>query len=372
MKHLLQNLPTVAVVLLALTPLASVAQQTEVSGQVRGYWNDRMAGDAGPVALANQWQCGTVAAATAATVQAELRANASWGGMTLTTTATAQIQQVPGGNADTQSWFNEAYVSGSAAGWQWSAGKKVVSWDVGYAFRPNDMVQQEVRRALVSEAAVGRPVLLAETFNADTAWSLVWVNPTQTPSTNGSREAALAARVYHRTGAVDWYGFARQGNRTGASVGVATAWVATDAMELHASARAYEHMAASRTTASGSALVSATPWQPTLTDAGQQVLVGGTWTHESQISVLVEAWHDASALSDSQWNDQRGLAAVVGVPVGGGLPGRPRVWCGQQFAPEQCLRPSELATGTLARGGGRFVHPGGPRDHQHSLAGLDR
>ncbi len=46
-----------------------------------------------------------------------------------------------------------------------------------------------------------------------------------------------------------------------------------------------------------------TPWQPTLTDAGQQVLVGGTWTHESQISLLVEAWHDASALSDSQWND---------------------------------------------------------------------
>jgi len=82
MKHLLQNLPTVAVVLLALTPLASVAQQTEVSGQVRGYWNERMAGDAGTVA---------VAAATAATVQAELRANASWGGMTLTTTATAQI-----------------------------------------------------------------------------------------------------------------------------------------------------------------------------------------------------------------------------------------------------------------------------------------
>ena len=305
MKHLLQNLPALGVVLLALTPLASVAQQTEVSGQVRSYWNERLAGDAGPVAVANQWQGGTaaVAAASAATVQAELRANTSWGGMTLTTSITAQIQQVPGGNADTQSWFNEAYASGSAMGWQWSAGKKVVSWDVGYAFRPNDMVQQEVRRTLVSEAVVGRPVLLAENFTADTAWSLVWANPTQTPSTNGSQEAALAARVYHRTGAVDWYGFARHGDRTGASVGVAAAWVASDALELHASARAYEHMTVSRTTASGSALVSATPWQPTLTDAGQQVLVGGTWTSESQISVLVEAWHDASALSDSQWND---------------------------------------------------------------------
>jgi hypothetical protein len=305
MKHLLQSLPAVGVVLLALTPLASVAQQTEVSGQVRSYWNERLAGDTGPIALANRWQSGTVAvaAASAATVQAELRANATWGGMTLTTTATAQIQQVPGGNADTQSWFNEAYASGSAFGWQWSAGKKVVSWDVGYAFRPNDMVQQEMRRALVSEAVVGRPVLLAETFNADTAWSLVWANPTQTPSNNGSQEAALAARVYHRAGNVDWHGFARHGERTGTSVGVAAAWVASDALELHASARTYEHMAVTRITASNSALTTSTPWQPTLSHAGQQVLVGGTWTSESQISLLVEAWHDASALSDSQWSD---------------------------------------------------------------------
>ncbi len=305
MKHLLQTLPAVGVALLALTPMASVAQQTGVSGEVRSYWNERLAGDAGPVALANQLQTGTaaVSATTAATVQAELRANASWGGMTLNTTATAQLQQVPGSNADAQGWFNEAYASGSALGWQWSAGKKIVSWDVGYAFRPNDMVQQEVRRALVSEAMVGRPVLLAETFNADTAWSLVWANPTHTPSTNDAQEAALATRVYHRTGATDWYGFARQGDRTGASVGVAAAWVASDALELHGSIRAYEHMAVSRSTASGSALASGSPWQPTLSGAGQQVLVGGTWTSESQISLLVEAWHDASALSDNEWND---------------------------------------------------------------------
>ena len=77
MKQLLQNLPAVGFVMLALTPLASVAQQTEVSGQVRSYWNERLAGDAGPVALANRWQSGTaaVAAASTATVQAELRAN---------------------------------------------------------------------------------------------------------------------------------------------------------------------------------------------------------------------------------------------------------------------------------------------------------
>jgi len=32
-----------------------------------------------------------------------------------------------------------------------------------------------------------------------------------------------------------------------------------------------------------------------------QALVGGTWTHESQLSVLLEAWWDGTALSGEQW-----------------------------------------------------------------------
>ena len=58
-------------------------------------------------------------------------------------------------------------------------GKRIVAWDVGYGFRPNDVVEQEVRRLLLASTAEGRPLLMAEHFDASTAWSFVLVNPTQ-------------------------------------------------------------------------------------------------------------------------------------------------------------------------------------------------
>ena len=44
---------------------------------------------------------------------------------------------------------------GRAGAWEWTAGRKVVGWDVGYGFRPNDLVQQEQRRTLVSQPCKG-------------------------------------------------------------------------------------------------------------------------------------------------------------------------------------------------------------------------
>jgi hypothetical protein len=264
---------------------------------------DRPAADGGPLAQANRLQPGTVASTpSGATLQAELHGSAQVDAITLNGTATLQARSFEGGTSDRDGWVNEAYASGKALGWQWSAGKKVVSWDVGYAFRPNDVVQQEVRRTLAAEAVTGRPVLMAEHFDTDTAWSLVWVNPIEPRANTGAQEAALAARVYQRSGAVDWHGFARQGEHTGTSLGVAAAWVASDAVELHASLRAYQHVDSSVSINTGSALSTTNPWQSTQLGAGQQILVGGTWTNEAQVSLLVEAWHDDTALTDAQWS----------------------------------------------------------------------
>jgi hypothetical protein len=284
--------------------LAGVAHSAEVSGQVRGAWVDRQPSGSGPLASAIQLQPGSVTVEpSAATVQAELRASGSAGPLTLHAVATAQARSLQGGSTTSDGWLNEAYAAGKVLGWQWSAGKKVVSWDVGYGFRPNDMVQQEVRRTLASEALSGKPLLMAEHFDADTAWSLVWVNPLEERPNTGAKETALAARVYRRAGAVDLHGFARQGENTGTSVGAAASWVATDALELHASVRSYQHANSLTSSNTGIALSATNPWYAIRTGAGQQWLVGGTWTHESQIGVMVEAWHDDTALSDTQWSD---------------------------------------------------------------------
>ena len=59
-----------------------------------------------------------------------------------------------------EAWFWDTLVDADLAnndlGWQWSAGKKVLSWDVGYGFRPNDVVQQETPPQ-PGQPAAGRP-----------------------------------------------------------------------------------------------------------------------------------------------------------------------------------------------------------------------
>jgi hypothetical protein len=301
--------------------MVAQADTDALTGSLRAYRIARLGADAGPLAQANALQPGTAAIeASTTTLQAELRGDTTVAGITLHAGVTADVQPPDGAGADTRGRVNEAYAAGSVAGWQWSAGKKVVSWDVGYGFRPNDVVQQETRRTLVAEPQEGRPLLMGEHFDADSAWSLVWVNPTQDHDAIGASEAALAARWYTRSGAVDWHAFARQGEHTGTSLGAAVSWVASDAIELHASVRAYQHADSLASAANGTALVTGNPWHPTRLDSGGQWLIGGTWTNESQVSLLLEAWHDDTALSDAQWDAWRNRNQGLPVWLSRGIP----------------------------------------------------
>lgn len=300
------------------------AQGLETSGHLRSAWMGRQAASSGPLAQANRLQPGLAPAEpSAGQVQAEWRASTRLGAVSLHTTVTLQAQHAEGDRGRGSAWVNEATASGSAGSWQWSAGKKVVSWDVGHGFRPNDVVQQEARRALAPATLEGRPLLMAEHFTADTAWSLVWVNPTQPQAAIGAREPALAARVYHRAGAVDWHGFARHGARTGASLGAAAAWVASDALELHASVRHYQRhdtLHSGAAAAAGGALLAANPWQPAVGGSGQQWLVGGTWTTEDQFSLMAEAWHDGTAPGRATWRQWTARNLALGAQATGGAP----------------------------------------------------
>jgi hypothetical protein len=323
------------------------AQSTDdtwaLNGKLRAQWDGRNAADMGPLAQANVLQSGTAALPTrGATAQTELLLRGrNWNAI-----VTAQQQAWDGQGGQGTSWVNELVLSHDAGSWQYSAGKKIVGWDVGYAFRPNDMVQQEARRSLVSSTAEGRPVLMAEHFDAERSWSFVAVNPSGTRDQTGATEPALAARFYQRQAAVDWHGFVRVAERTGSSVGAALAWVASDAVELHASARYLQRADSLVMTSSAAPLQTSNPWQRSSVSNPALALVGGTWTHQSQLSVLLEAWWDGTALSPQQWSDWRqrnqslDLLASRGAPtaaVAGNL-----AWQADAFSASSSLQRSNV------------------------------
>lgn len=284
--------------LLAAVLAGPACAEPEFGAQLRALWTDRSPTAGG------------------ATLSAEVRAS----GHGLHAVATVQADAPEGDAATARAWFNEAYATLPAGAWQLTAGRRIAGWDVGYGFRPNDVVQQEERRTLLATTATGRPIVMAEHFDADTAWAIAWVNPTHERERRGAEEPALALRVYRRVGSLDLHGFARHGRRTGASAGGAFAWVAGESLELHGSLRLIERADTLAFAAGEADIVRSNPWVPASTRRSGQALIGGTWTNADQLSVLAEAWWDGAALSDTQWDAWNRRNRALGALAGGAIP----------------------------------------------------
>ncbi len=309
MPHLWQA-TFMATLVAALGMLACTPTRADEPGaELRLHWDARHANPGGPASAAGALASGLVSPARSDAV-ADLALRGAWRakpGLTLAAETWLQAAHPEGGAITHDARFNELQASADLGAWQASAGKKVVAWDVGHGLRPNDVVQQEARRTLLETRPEGRPLLQVEHFGTDSAAALVWVNPQQlNDSADAQRfghESALAARGYLRAGAADWHVFARQGRHTGSSLGLAVAWVASDALELHASARAMQrHDGWHQDEAAGTAPLPASPWQVRTLGAATQALLGATWTGEHQQSLMAEWWHDGTALSDGDWD----------------------------------------------------------------------
>ncbi|MRV76090.1 hypothetical protein GJ700_30695 [Duganella sp. FT92W] len=190
---------------------------------------------------------------------------------------------------------NELSLERPLAGGFATAGKKVMSWDVGYAFRPLDVVQQEDRRALNPVTLEGVPMLAWEAFDESRAVTIVWTNPGHGKREQPKGDGALAVRLYRQQGSTDQYAVLRVSARNGVEGGVSFSHVASDALEWHGSVllqQRHDEWIVSRT---------APPrWQRV--DGGGKALAGLTWTTESKFSVLGEAWVDRTAARGRQRN----------------------------------------------------------------------
>jgi hypothetical protein len=303
----------------------------DVGATLRLRHDARSANHAGPIGAANALQPGVAETVRRAVVaEAELRGTLrvpdfAKPRVSLTGAAVVAAERratAARSESRSSSRLNEGFAAADLGAWQASAGKKIVAWDIGHAFRPNDVVQQETRRTLLMLAQEGRPLIEVERYGAQSAGALVWVNPqhlgrtydTQHDAQRGAAESAFAARGYVREGSADWHAFARWGRHTHGSLGAALAWVANDEWELHASARVLQrHDAWQIDVADATVPAQANPWRQVMQGRAAQALLGASWTGAQQISVLGEWWYDGTALADADWDawHQRNVALVA-------------------------------------------------------------
>ena len=359
---------------------AATCAAVDVNGYVRPAYVGLTAGDRGPLAAADRLQPGIVPTTRSGPeFDSELRAS----GHGISAVAWVQAQRQEGDRWRARGHLDELYASGSLADWQFSAGKKIVAWDVGYAFRPNDVVEQEPRRLLLETTPEGRPLVSAERFDASTAWSFVIVNPTHSRSARFADEPAFAARVYRRDGAVDWHGFAR----------LAHARARASARPRPGSRPSRSSSMPRRATCTRRQLALDDRRSPRRRSGGPhrslgsgdrrrvaQALVGGTWTNAEQVSLLAEAWWDGTASPSSVGRMERAqpsLSRAHRRPAPASAIAGNLAWQGRRSrihepASGQSLRAAQLAPRQVAARARHALHAGRRGPHRHRVPGLAR
>lgn len=255
-------------------------------------------------------------------IEQELRGRAGPVSLLLTATESGQEGAKPTGRFVA----NEAYADFSAGGERFSVGKKVLSADVGYAFRPIDVLQRESRLQMMPPQLEGIPSLSWDNFSTDGAWSLVIANPGHQRRGEAREDGSVALKLYRRIASADFHGVLRSSNRYGLEVGAAASMVPSDALEFHASLlvqRRGERRVPLADTASVASLLAADSALVTeAIDSPRKALLGGTWTTEGGFSVLGEFWWDGTAPTSSDWQRLRRQAAqraallgLLGVPA---------------------------------------------------------
>jgi len=255
-------------------------------------------------------------------IEQELRGRA--GPVSLLLTATESGRE--GARPDGRFVANEAYADFSVGGERFTVGKKVLSGDVAYAFRPIDVLQRESRLQVMPAQLEGIPMLSWDNFSVDGAWSVVIANPGHQRRGEAREDGSVALKLYRRAGAADLHGVLRNSNRYGLELGAAAAMVPSDALEIHASLLT-QHRGERRLpladTASVADLLSADRALVTETIAApRKALVGGTWTTAEGFSVLGELWWDGTAPAAADWQrlarqaaQRRALLGLPGVPA---------------------------------------------------------
>jgi hypothetical protein len=246
--------------------------------------------------------------------------------------------------------LNELYYDTTLAGQRVGFGKKIISWDVGFGFRPLDVIQQEDRRAIFSTTLEGIPYLAWERYSERDAWILVLANPGRRDGPDARDDGSLALKYYLRSEATDWHVVARVSDRHRWESGAALSRVLGESTEVHASAlyqRRYEkrinRLAGQNTTP----LSVSDPLETIRYDGGFRALAGFTWTHANGWSVVSEAWYDAAAYTAREWRDlaqltsaQQALQGAPGVllsDIQGNI-----AWSSGAFATPNLLRENLL------------------------------
>lgn len=208
---------------------------------------------------------------------------------------------------------NQFYYDGELGpGSGFTVGKKVLTWGVGFGFRPLDVVQREDRRGINPPPLVGVPLLAWQGYTADRALTVVWQRPGSGRGAAAREDPALAAHGYALVGGTDLHAAARLSGRNGLELGAGFSRAVGDEWSIHGAMLnqgRYEKRLNRLAESGAGVLAAANPMQVESRRNAPKAVAGTQWTGESGFGVLLEAWYDGEAYSRAEWQRLDALTA---------------------------------------------------------------
>lgn len=243
---------------------------------------------------------------------------------------------------------NELYYDFAAAGLDFSVGKKVIGSGIGYGFRPLDLIQNEDRRSLAQTRLEGVPLLMVERIGAETTYSLTAYDRLNVDESGIESDASqLLLRGYRFFGDLEGEVDLHWHEQLGTGVGAGFTWVGGGSLELHGAVYAAEKLLRPHHALLDGTAVLATsdPWQQQEVRNENRSLIGMTWSNVEGYTLIVEAWHDGSAMTRSEWKKlftladaQRSLLGTApDAAVYGNLAWDSAAWQGNSLLPQNLL-----------------------------------
>lgn len=194
--------------------------------------------------------------------------------------------------------LNELALSYGLGDWEFTMGRRAISWGVGYGFRPLNVVQRTDTQRISRESLMGIDMLLAE-YYTEMGELAIMLLPEQR-----DQSAALVARYFQSDEAYDWQGVIRYDNRRKLQLGVGGVRIMGEALSLHGSAlyvanSTMPYYDDSREVVPN--LSPAYPYEDQVVQDRWRAVVGTSYTFYSGHSMTLEYGYDGEVLSHDAW-----------------------------------------------------------------------
>lgn len=203
-----------------------------------------------------------------------------------------------------QGVLNQAYYDGQfSPGLGWTVGKKVMTWGVGFGFKPLDLVQREDVRSINAPPLLGSYIFALDQYTENRSLSVIFANPFLDRASDEKRDPSVSFRWYRLAGNNDFYGTTRLSKRRKVEAGLGFTHIINDEWSIYGSGlyQKRSHLKKNTLLDSDHYFADQDPMQAGDYGRHWKALLGAQWTGKSGLSVLFEGWYDGDAYKKKDW-----------------------------------------------------------------------